>query len=71
MAQTILVSMVGPKGHKGKGKKKEVDPNVDDFPIGAHGGSLQTRPTNKAYNLNIGFLQYWALLDENNSDSFI
>jgi hypothetical protein len=36
--------MVGPKGHKGKGRKRnEVDPNVGDFPIGAHGGSLQTK----------------------------
>jgi len=34
--------MVGPKGCKGKGRKRnKVDPNVGDFPIGAHGGSLQ------------------------------
>jgi len=34
--------MVGPKGCKGKGgKRNEVNPNVGDFPIGAHGGSLQ------------------------------
>jgi hypothetical protein len=46
MAQTILASMVEPKGHKGKGRqRKEVDPNVGDFPIGAHGGSLQIGPT--------------------------
>jgi hypothetical protein len=45
MAQTILTSMVGPQGCKRKGrKKKEVDPNVGDFPIGIHGGSLQTWP---------------------------
>jgi hypothetical protein len=42
MAQAILASMVEPKGHKGKGtKRKEVNPNVGDFFIGAHGGSLQ------------------------------
>jgi len=45
MAQTILASTVGPQGHKRKGRKrKEVDPNVGDFPIGAHGGFLQTWP---------------------------
>jgi hypothetical protein len=33
---------LGLKDIKGK-KRKEVDPNVGDFPIGAHGGSLQTR----------------------------
>jgi hypothetical protein len=43
--------MVGPKGHKGKGRKRnEVDPNVGDFPIGAHGFFA-----NRAYNLNISF----------------
>jgi hypothetical protein len=37
--------MVGPKGCKGKGRKRnEVDPNVGDFPIGAHDGSLQIVP---------------------------
>jgi hypothetical protein len=55
MAQAIPASMVGLKGRKGKQRKREVNPNVGEFPIGAHGGSLQTRPTNKAYNLNIGF----------------
>ncbi len=44
MAQIIPTSMVGPKGRKGKGRKREIDPNVGDFPISAHGGSLQTRP---------------------------
>jgi len=35
--------MVGPKGCKGKGRKRnKVDPNVGDFPIGARSGSLQT-----------------------------
>jgi hypothetical protein len=45
MAQAIFASMVGPKRRKGKGtKRNEVDPNVGDFPIGAHGGSLQIVP---------------------------
>jgi hypothetical protein len=45
MAQAFLASMVEFKGHKGKGRKwKEVNPNVGDFLIGAHGGSLQIVP---------------------------
>jgi hypothetical protein len=45
MAQAILAWRVEPKGHKGKGKKrKEVHLNVGDFPIGAHGGSLEIGP---------------------------
>jgi hypothetical protein len=45
MAQAIFASMVGPKGHKGKGRKRnEANPDVDDFPINAHGGYLQILP---------------------------
>jgi hypothetical protein len=45
MAQAILASMVEPKGHKGKGRKKKgVNRNVGDFPIGAHSGFLQMGP---------------------------
>jgi hypothetical protein len=41
MAQAIPTSMVGLKGHKGKGQKwKKVDTNVGDYSIGAHDGSM-------------------------------
>ncbi len=44
MAQTILKSLVGPKGCKNKRwKVKEVAINVDNFFIGAHGNFMQTR----------------------------
>jgi hypothetical protein len=39
LAQAILASMVGPKGWK----IKKVDINVNNFFIGAHGNSMQTR----------------------------
>jgi len=43
-AQAILASMVGPKGCKNnRWKIKEVDTNVDNFFISAHGSSMQTR----------------------------
>jgi flagellum-specific peptidoglycan hydrolase FlgJ len=44
LAQAILASMVGPKGCKSKRWKiKKVDTNVNNFFIGAHGSSMQTR----------------------------
>ncbi len=44
LAQAILASMVEPKRCKSKRWKiKEVDTNVDNFFIGAHGSSMQKR----------------------------
>jgi len=43
-AKSCWVALKPIKDVHEKEQRKEINPNVGDFPIGAHGGSLQTWP---------------------------